>query len=200
MDDERDERPAGILAGVRVVEVAAWVAGPAAAGILADWGADVIKVEPATGDPQRNVFGAVGVAEQTAMPPFEIDNRGKRSVVLDLRRDRDRAEMERLLATADVFVTNMRLKALERLGLDPAGVRARHPRIIYGIITGYGLTGPDADRPGYDIGAFWARSSLAASVVPKGRLPPAIRGGHEVCTPVAVEQRQHVATVGARLR
>jgi crotonobetainyl-CoA:carnitine CoA-transferase CaiB-like acyl-CoA transferase len=177
MDDERDERPAGILAGVRVVEVAAWVAGPAAAGILADWGADVIKVEPATGDPQRNVFGAVGVAEQTAMPPFEIDNRGKRSVVLDLRRDRDRAEMERLLATADVFVTNMRLKALERLGLDPAGVRARHPRIIYGIITGYGLTGPDADRPGYDIGAFWARSSLAASVVPKGRLPPAIRSG-----------------------
>ena len=177
MSDERDDRPAGIMAGVRVIEVAAWVAGPAAAGVLADWGADVIKVEPVGGDPQRNVFGAVGVSDQAAMPPFEIDNRGKRSVVLDLRSDAGQAAMDMLLATADVFVTNTRVKALERLGLDPAAVRARHPRLVYGIITGYGLTGPDADRPGYDIGAFWARSSLASSVVPKGRLPPAIRGG-----------------------
>jgi crotonobetainyl-CoA:carnitine CoA-transferase CaiB-like acyl-CoA transferase len=165
------------MAGVRVIEVAAWVAGPAAAGVLADWGADVIKVEPVGGDPQRNVFGAVGVSDQAAMPPFEIDNRGKRSVVLDLRGDAGQAAMDMLLATADVFITNTRVKALERLGLDPAAVRARHPRLVYGIITGYGLTGPDADRPGYDIGAFWARSSLASSVVPKGRLPPAIRGG-----------------------
>jgi crotonobetainyl-CoA:carnitine CoA-transferase CaiB-like acyl-CoA transferase len=172
-----NDGPVGIMQGVRAVEVAAWVAGPAAGGILADWGADVIKVEPPFGDPQRNVFGAVGAAEQAAMPPFELDNRGKRSVVLDLRSDEGRADMQRLLATADVFVTNTRVKALERLGLDPATVRARHPRIVYGIITGYGLRGPDADRPGYDVGAFWARSSLAASVVPKGRLPPSIRSG-----------------------
>ena len=76
---------AGPLAGYRVIELAAWVAGPSAAGLLADWGADVIKVEPPAGDPQRRVFGAVGIREQIGVPPFEVDNRGKRSVVLDLQ-------------------------------------------------------------------------------------------------------------------
>ena len=116
-----------ILEGVRVVELTAWVAGPAAAGVLADWGADVVKVEPPTGDPQRAIFGAIGVRDQTSVPPFDLDNRGKRSVVLDLRTEPDRAAMDRLLAGADVFVTNMRVAALERLGLDPTAVRARHP-------------------------------------------------------------------------
>lgn len=177
-DDTNSERTtSGIMSGVRVVELAAWVAGPAAAGILADWGADVIKVEPERGDPQRNVFGAVGVGDHTAMPPFEVDNRGKRSVVLDLRTDDGRASMERLLATADVFVTNTRVPALERLGLGPAAVRARHPLIVYGIVTGYGLTGPDAGRPGYDVGAFWARSALGSSFVPPGQLPPPLASG-----------------------
>ncbi len=166
-----------ILEGVRVVELTAWIAGPSAAGVLADWGADVVKVEPPRGDPQRGLFGAIGYAEQTAVPPFELDNRGKRSVVLDLRDDPGREAMERLLARADVFVTNTRVAALARLGLDPAAVRARHPSLVYGIITGYGLRGPDADRPGYDVGAFWARSTLASSVVPKGEVPPGIRSG-----------------------
>jgi crotonobetainyl-CoA:carnitine CoA-transferase CaiB-like acyl-CoA transferase len=166
-----------ILDGVRVVELTAWVAGPAAAGVLADWGADVVKVEPPTGDPQRAIFGAVGAREQTSVPPFELDNRGKRSVVLDLRSDTGAEAMERLLERADVFVTNMRVAALARLGLDPTAVRRRHPSLVYGIITGYGLDGPDSHRPGYDVGAFWARSTLAASVVPPGGLPPAIRSG-----------------------
>src|SRR4051812_47739280 len=166
-----------ILDGVRVVELTAWVAGPAAAGVLADWGADVVKVEPATGDPQRSIFGAIGAREQTSVPPFELDNRSKRSVVLDLRVEAGREAMERLLAEADVFVTNLRVAALGRLGLDPTAVRARHPSIVYGIITGYGLDGPDAHRPGYDVGAFWARSTLAASVVPPGVMPPGIRSG-----------------------
>jgi crotonobetainyl-CoA:carnitine CoA-transferase CaiB-like acyl-CoA transferase len=166
-----------ILDGVRVVELTAWVAGPAAAGVMADWGADVVKVEPPAGDPQRAIFGAIGVRDQGSVPPFELDNRGKRSVVLDLRADAGREAMERLLAGADVFVTNLRVAALARLGLDPTAVRERHPTLIYGIITGYGLDGPDAHRPGYDVGAFWARSTLAASVVPRGQLPPPIRGG-----------------------
>jgi crotonobetainyl-CoA:carnitine CoA-transferase CaiB-like acyl-CoA transferase len=166
-----------ILDGVRVVELTAWVAGPAAAGVLADWGADVVKVEPPSGDPQRAIFGAIGAKEQSSVPPFELDNRGKRSVVLDLRADAGREAMDRLLAQADVFVTNVRVAALTRLGLDPASVRARHPSIVYGIITGYGLEGPDAHRPGYDVGAFWARSTLASSVVPPGVMPPAIRSG-----------------------
>jgi crotonobetainyl-CoA:carnitine CoA-transferase CaiB-like acyl-CoA transferase len=168
----------GPLDGVRVVELGVWVAGPACAGLLADWGAEVIKVEPPAGDPQRRVFGALGVADQHGVPPFEIDNRGKRSVVLDLRDDPDAAaRMEALLAWADVFVTNVRPQALQRLGLGHAEVLERHPRLVYASLTGYGLDGPERDRAGYDIGAFWARSGLAHTLVPPGELPPAIRSG-----------------------
>jgi crotonobetainyl-CoA:carnitine CoA-transferase CaiB-like acyl-CoA transferase len=167
----------GPLAGYRVIELGVWVAGPAAAGLMADWGADVIKVEPPTGDPQRSVFGALGVADQQGLPPFEIDNRGKRSVVLDLRTDDGRAQMDRLLATADVFVTNVRPEALARLGLAHDDVLARHPRLVYASLTGYGLDGPDRNRAGYDIGAFWARSGVAHTLVPPDELPPGIRSG-----------------------
>ena len=167
----------GPLAGVRVVELGVWVAGPAAAGLMADWGADVIKVEPPAGDPQRNIFGAVGVATQTAVPPFEIDNRGKKSVVLDLTQADARAQMERLLADADVFVTNVRPDALSRLGLAHDDVLARHPRLVYASLTGYGLEGPERNRAGYDVGAFWARSGLAHSMVPPGEHPTPLRSG-----------------------
>ncbi len=167
----------GPLDGVKVLELGVWVAAPAATGLMADWGADVIKVEPPTGDPQRSVFGALGVADQAGVPPFEIDNRGKRSTVLDLRTDDGLARMEELLAGADVFVTNLRLGALVRLGLDAATVTARHPRLIYGLLTGYGSSGPEADRAGYDIGAFWARSGLAHTLVAPGDNPPPVRSG-----------------------
>lgn len=167
----------GPLEGVRVLELGVWVAAPAATGLMADWGADVIKVEPPAGDPQRSVFGALGVADQAGVPPFEIDNRGKRSVVLDLRTDQGRAAMEELLSGADVFVTNLRLGGLVRLGLDAASVTARHPRLVYGLLTGYGSSGPDADRAGYDIGAFWARTGLAHTLVAPGDNPPPVRSG-----------------------
>lgn len=168
---------AGPLAGVRVVELAVFVAGPAAAGTLSEWGAEVIKVEPPSGDPQRNIFGSMGVRDDIPVPPFEVDNRGKRSVVLDLRDDDDRAAFDRLLETADVFVTNMRMGALERLGLDHETLCQRFPRLVYGLITGYGHEGPERDRAGYDVGAYWARSGLAHTMVPPGELPPAPRSG-----------------------
>jgi len=167
----------GPLAGVRVVELGVWVAGPATGGIMADWGADVIKVEPASGDPQRAVFGSVGLDGSMPVPPFEVDNRGKRSVVLDLRDFDDHARFDRLLSTADVLITNMRPGALERLELGPDHVCARHPRLVYGSITGYGAEGADRDRAGYDIGAFWARSGLAHTMVPPGEMPPGLRSG-----------------------
>jgi crotonobetainyl-CoA:carnitine CoA-transferase CaiB-like acyl-CoA transferase len=126
---------------VRVVELGVWVAGPAAGGIMADWGADVIKVEPAGGDPQRAVFGSVGLDGTLPVPPFEVDNRGKRSMVLDLRDFDDHAIFDRLLSTADVLVTNMRPGALERLELGPDRICARHPHLVYGAITGYGFDG-----------------------------------------------------------
>lgn len=172
-----DSRSGGPLAGVKVVELGVWVAGPAAAGVMADWGADVIKVEPAEGDPQRRIFGALGIADQAGVPPFEIDNRGKRSVVLDLRTEEGMDAMLGLLADADVFVTNVRPGGLARLGLDPATLTARFPRLVYGIITGYGMEGPDAERAGYDVGAFWARSGLAHSLVAPEEMPPPPRSG-----------------------
>lgn len=168
---------AGPLAGVKVVELGVWVAGPAAAGLMADWGADVVKVEPPGGDPQRRIFGALGIADQHGVPPFEVDNRGKRSVVLDLQTPEAREHMDRLLADADVFITNVRPEALGRLGLAHADVLARHPSLVYASLTGYGLDGPERNRAGYDIGAFWARSGVAHTLVPPDQLPPGLRSG-----------------------
>jgi len=110
-------------------------------------------------------------------PPFEMDNRSKRSIVLDLTTDEDRATALELLCDADVFLTNVRPGALQRLGLDFETVAARNTRLIYGLITGYGETGPDADRPAYDIAAFWARSGLAHLLTRPGATPPFQRGG-----------------------
>ena len=173
----REVAMSGPLQGVKVIEMGVWVAGPAATGLMADWGADVIKVEPPAGDPQRFVFGALGVADQKGVPPFEIDNRGKRSVVLDLRNDDDLQKMFALLEEADVFVSNVRPAGLARMGLDPESLTERFPRLIYGQLTGYGATGPDVDKAGYDIGAFWSRSGLAHTTVAPDELPPAIRSG-----------------------
>ncbi len=162
-----------ILEGFTVVELGVWIAGPAAAGVLADWGADVIKVETAVGDPQRHVLRMVGLGD-ARLPAFEVDNRGKRSVVLDLKSDEGRADMMRLLAEADVFVTNLRLKALHDLGLLPDELRSQFPSLVYGLVTGYGSVGPDAGQAGYDVGAFWARSGAAAGMMPKGESPPGL--------------------------
>jgi crotonobetainyl-CoA:carnitine CoA-transferase CaiB-like acyl-CoA transferase len=167
-----------VLDGVRVVELGVWVAGPAAGGVLADWGADVIKVESPGGDPMRRMLQVTGGGrEGIASPPFDLDNRGKRSVVLDLRSEEGRTDMGRLLATADVFITNLRPEAVDELGFGPDAVRAEHPRLVYASVTGYGREGPDAGRAGYDVGAFWARSGLASSAVPPGMPQPHFRGG-----------------------
>ena len=168
-----DTRP---LDGIRVIELAQWVAAPAAAGTLADWGADVIKVEAPSGDPQRSMFAAVGIDKQIPNPSFAQDNRGKRSVVLDLRSGDGRAAFESLLGTADVFVTNLRSDALERLGLAPADVAERHPRLIVASLTGYGAVGPARDVPGYDIGAFVARTGLARTNAPEDAPPVNLKG------------------------
>jgi crotonobetainyl-CoA:carnitine CoA-transferase CaiB-like acyl-CoA transferase len=166
----------GPLDGYRVVELGMWVAAPAAATMLADWGADVLKVEAPAGDPNRYTLKHVG-QELDSAPPFETDNRGKRSVVLDLRTDEGRRVLDQLLERADVFVTNLRPGALERLGLDPGTLRTRHPRLVVGTLTGYGWSGADRDRAGYDVSAFWARPGIAAMLNPPGEAPPGIRPG-----------------------
>ena len=172
------------LAGFRVVELGVWIAGPAAAGMMADWGADVIKVESASGDPQRHILRQAGLPD-ARIPAFEVDNRGKRSIVLDLKTDAGKHDMLKLLADADVFVTNLRLKALVDLGLDPDTIRAAFPSLVYGLVTGYGSKGPDADRAGYDVGAFWARSGAASAMTVKDAGPPGLApsfGDHVTAT------------------
>ncbi|MFI5507216.1 CaiB/BaiF CoA transferase family protein [Mycobacterium sp. NPDC051804] len=167
---------AGPLAGVRVVELGVWVAGPAAGGILADWGADVVKIEPPDGDPAR-LFGRMLGVEDGSSPPFEMDNRGKRSIVLDVTTDEGRKNARELLSGADVFLTNVRPAALARVGLDFEAVAAANPALVYGLITGYGESGPDADRAAFDVAAFWARSGLAHLLTRPGETPPFQRGG-----------------------
>lgn len=160
-----------------MIEIGFWVAGPAAAGIMADWGAEVIKVEPPTGDPMRGLFSAAAGIDVPINPPFELDNRGKRSIAVNLLHDEGRAVVQALLDRADVLVSNLRMSALERAGLGFAALHARNPRLVYCHISGYGPSGPDCDRPAYDIGAFWARAGIAASLTPKGAEPPQQRGG-----------------------
>lgn len=165
---------AGPMEGVKVVEVGMWVAGPAAAGILGDWGADVVKIEPPDGDPLRGILSAVADGPS---PPFELDNRNKRSIALNLAVAEGGEIAARLVDDADVFVTNARPSALARAGLDHETVSARNPRLVYAHITGYGLEGEERDRAAYDVGAFWSRAGVAASLTPEGSPLPYQRGG-----------------------
>jgi crotonobetainyl-CoA:carnitine CoA-transferase CaiB-like acyl-CoA transferase len=167
---------AGPLAGVRVVELGVWVAGSAAAAVLAEWGADVVKIEPPTGDPAR-MFGRMLGIDGGVNPPFEMDNRNKRSVMLDMTTPAGRDTALELICDADVFLTNVRPAALRRLGLDFETVATRNARLVYGLITGYGEAGPDADRAAYDVAAFWSRAGLAHLLTRPGDSPPFQRGG-----------------------
>ena len=167
----------GPMDGIKVVEIGVWVAGPATGAILADWGAEVIKIEPpGVGDPGR-LFGKMLGADLPFNPVFENDNRGKRGIVLDLSSHEGKEIALELIDGADVFVSNVRPAALARLGLDPATLLERNSRLVYGLITGYGLEGPDADRPAYDIAGFWSRSGVAAALTKPGDSPPFQRGG-----------------------
>ena len=150
------------LHGVRIVEVASHVFVPMSGSILGEWGAEVIKIEhPETGDPYRGLMTAnMARTAGGTDPRFHSANRGKRSVGLDVKHPDGRALLSRLIATCDVFVTNLRAETIQRLGLDVESVRADNPSIIYMRGTAFGPAGPDAGRGGYDAGAYWARSGM----------------------------------------
>ena len=167
----------GALEGVKVVELGLLVAGPSAAAMLCDWGADVIKIEPPQGDPFRGLFASVLGSAIAVNPPFETDNRGKRSVALDLQKEEARRIAHRLIERADVFVTNMRPRVLDQYGLGYEPLSKLYPRLVYAQITGYGPDGEERDRAAYDIGAFWSRAGVAAALTPPGAELPQQRGG-----------------------
>jgi crotonobetainyl-CoA:carnitine CoA-transferase CaiB-like acyl-CoA transferase len=159
-----------LLKGVKVIEHATYFAAPGAGGILADWGAEVIKIEPPGGDPVRNNFPTKGTGEEhlTDNPAFDGDNRGKKSIVVDARTEEGREIIRKLADTADVFLTNVRPGGIERSGLGYDILSKRNPKLVYCALTGYGLEGPDANAPGFDVASFWSRSGLARITAPKG--------------------------------
>ncbi len=165
-----------LLKGLKVVDFTAYIAGPGAAAILGDWGADVVKVERPEGDAMRHIFGDLKT-DLGANPTFDVDNRGKRGIVLDIGKPQGREALARLAAEADVFLTNVRPASLKKYGLDADALRAANPRLVYAVITGYGLEGPDAHKPGFDVTAFWARAGVAAMTAPKGMDPFLLRSG-----------------------
>ena len=159
--------------GVRVIELAQWVFVPVAGALLADWGADVIHIEPTEGDPYRGLATqGIGTERGGVNLSLALANRGKRSIALDIQSEDGRGVMHRMLESADVFLTNMRPKALERLGLDARTLAVRYPSLVCAMGTGYGARGPDADRPGYDATAFWARGGMAHMLSPPEREYP----------------------------
>jgi crotonobetainyl-CoA:carnitine CoA-transferase CaiB-like acyl-CoA transferase len=123
------------------------------------------------------MFGRMLGLDGSQSPPFEMDNRGKRSIALDLTSSDDQGVALELISAADVFVTNVRPGGLRRIGLDFETLAALNPRLVYGMITGYGERGPDADRAAYDVAAYWARAGLAHLLTRPGDTPPFQRGG-----------------------
>ena len=158
------------FAGVRVIELAQWVFVPVAGALLADWGADVIRVDRPEGDPYRGLATqGIGTDSSGVNLSVALANRGKRSVALNLQTDAGMSVMHELLATADVLLTSLRPDALGRLGLDAEAVRARYPRLVYARGHGYGVRGPDANMAGYDASAFWARGGVGHVLTPPDR-------------------------------
>lgn len=168
-----------VLAGIHVVEVASWTFVPSSGAILAEWGADVIKIEdPERGDPQRGLISSGLIPPGGANFMYEIPNRGKRSVGLNIAHENGRELLYRLVETADVFVTNYLPDVRRRLGIEVEQIRARNPKAIYVRGSGNGPRGPEANRGGFDSATYWARAGIAAALTePDHAWPTNVRPG-----------------------
>lgn len=160
------------LEGIRVIEYANFVAAPVCGRLLADWGAEVIKIEPHFGDSMR----IVGIqwcfpATEEENPMFEIENSGKKDIVIDTNTKEGVEVIYKLLDSADVFLTNTRQKALDKSGLNYEEIKKRAPHIIFAHLLGYGDKGPAKDNPAFDYTAYFARGGVAASLMEKGTSP-----------------------------
>ncbi len=157
---------AGLLAGVRVLEAASMIMVPSVGAVLADYGAQVIKLEPIEGDLNRRGHQIPGMPIHAYEYCFLPDNRGKRSLSIDLKAPDARAIVRRLVEGADVFLTNHRPKSLESLGLGWAELQAINPRLVYAHGTGFGDAGDEIDKPGFDSVSYWSRSGMEANMFP----------------------------------
>ncbi len=166
-----------IFSGLKVVDFASFIAGPGAATILSDFGAEVVKVEPPTGDPWRN--GHKLPPQPQAEDPYQwhLANRNKRGITLDLKSPSARPVLERLVKWADVLIVNTPHPARNKLKLEYDDVAQWNQRLIYADLTGFGEKGPDADLPGFDITSYWARSGLLSMTRDAGAPPTWPVGG-----------------------
>jgi crotonobetainyl-CoA:carnitine CoA-transferase CaiB-like acyl-CoA transferase len=174
MGEKMSVQPASnnqMFKGVRVVELAQFVFVPAATAVLADLGAEVLHIEAVTGDPYRSMMINDGRQTKSANLSMEQNNRGKKSVAINVKTQEGRELLLKLVETADVFLTSVRPAALERLALGIDELRKRNPRLIYAHGNGLGFRGEEANRPGYDASCFWARGGFAHSLAPAGQPP-----------------------------
>lgn len=160
------------LEGIRVVELATFIAGPCCARYLADLGAQVIKVESPAGDPLRytavNEGRPFGDGEDTS---FTLENAGKKVITLNTKTEKGREALEKLIARADVFITNWRQSPLKRAGLDYETLKVKYPALVMGYVSGYGEKGPDKDLPGFDFTAYFARAGIMGTMFDKDSMP-----------------------------
>jgi crotonobetainyl-CoA:carnitine CoA-transferase CaiB-like acyl-CoA transferase len=162
----------GLLEGVKVVDMATFMAAPTSARVLGEWGADCIKIEPPRGTPARTqgaVFGMPYSDDENL--GFDMSDMNKRFVTLDLKQEKGMEVMHKLLAEADVFVTNTRTNSLNKLGLDYGTLKEKYPRLIFAQVLGYGAKGPEKDNAGFDVTCYMARGGVFATTVNKGDAP-----------------------------
>ena len=173
----------GILDGIKILEMGHVVAVPSASVTMADWGADVLKIEPLTGDMARGFMSIMGVNPMMKNEQGETSwyvhllNRNKKSLALNLKTDAGREVVYKLLQEYDVFMSNYEYSSLKRLKVDYNTLSQFNPRLVYGLLTGYGTVGPDKDEKGFDHTAAWARTGIQNSIGAPGGTPPLERGG-----------------------
>jgi crotonobetainyl-CoA:carnitine CoA-transferase CaiB-like acyl-CoA transferase len=166
------------LDGIKIIELSSFVAAPSCAKVLADWGAEVIKVEPIQGDNLRIVGGVYNSpAKEEENPMFELENGNKKGVAINTRSEKGKEVLEKLLKDADIFITNVREKALVRSGLSYGQLKDKFPGLIHAHILGYGEDGPLKDKPGFDYTAYFARGAVSTSLMEKGTSPANTNAG-----------------------
>ena len=165
------------LAGIKVLEVASWLAAPSCAALMADMGATVIKVEPPQGDTYRKMYDAL-LGDGSVHPCYQFDNRGKRGIQINLEDKRGADIVRQLAADADVFITNLTMERIQRYGLTDADIHHCNPKAVYAVLSGFGTAGPDSERQAFDQTAFWARSGAMSVFGDREDGPLISRGGY----------------------
>ncbi len=164
-----------MLEGIKVIEMATYIAAPSAGGVMADWGADVIKIEPLSGCAMRRYYASAMTDDYPDNPISALDNRGKQAIAVNTSTPEGVEIVCKLVADADVFITNVRPAQLKQQGLDFNSLHKINSKLVYASVTGFGLRGDEADKPGFDTAAFWAKSGFGWMMTPKGASPAPLR-------------------------